>query len=281
MRQIVVSNESTVVADADVQAAVAAVQTQITEHFAPAYSGLSAVLHFQHGKPAAGVEVCHVLDDSDQAGALGYHELKPQGFPEGFVFARTTQEAGDPWTTTLSHEILEQLLDPYANWGTQAQLGGQTVLVALEDADPVEGDSYPINGVAVSNFVLPAWFAGTGGKVDYLGKLSRGLSLDAGGYIAYTADGVNWQQLTGRHTAERHKGAPPFTRRARRLRHPPHLARRAGAVNWTNLLSDIQKVLQAAPQVLQVVGQLGGIFSGLGLAPVGSAPPSLPVVQAP
>lgn len=61
------------------------------------------------------------------------------------------------WSTPFSHEIVEMLVDRGAqigvmhaggNWGT------------LEVADPVEHRAYRLDGVWVSDFALPAWFAG-------------------------------------------------------------------------------------------------------------------------
>src|SRR4051812_41625287 len=88
-RTIIISNESKTVFDADVRSAVAALQKQVDHDFAPAYSGLRADLKawsFTNGPVPAGTEVIHILDTTDQADALGYHELSPAGIPEGFVF---------------------------------------------------------------------------------------------------------------------------------------------------------------------------------------------------
>lgn len=61
------------------------------------------------------------------------------------------------WSTAFSHEIMETLVDggdqigvmhDNGNWGT------------LEVADPVHDRAYRLDGVWVSDFVLPAWFAG-------------------------------------------------------------------------------------------------------------------------
>jgi len=48
-----------------------------------------------------------ILDDSDQAGALGYHDLTSDGLPIGKVFAASDLKAGTSWTVTASHELLE------------------------------------------------------------------------------------------------------------------------------------------------------------------------------
>ena len=177
MRTILITNESTAVTDAQVQAAVAAIQVQIDRDFAPEW-GLSATLAFQHGAPPAGVEVIHVLDDSDQAGALGYHELDDADLPEGFVFAKTTIDAGEHWESCLSHETLEQTRRRRSATSlAQRPVGSRPSRPALayEVCDPVEDDEYTINGVPVSNFVTMSWFLPSvpaGRKVDFLGLLT-------------------------------------------------------------------------------------------------------------
>lgn len=291
-RQILVSNETTILTDAAVAAGVAAVQIQIDRDFAPAYSGLRADLVFwplSKGKPPAGKEIIHVVNNSDVAQAMGYHELNPAGYPEGFVAAQTTIQDGDPWTTTLSHEVLEQLLDPFANWTCQAvvPLKGN-VWVALECCDAVEGDSYLINGVAVSNFQYPAWFTGIqatqGAPVDYLAKLKSGLTLDTGGYVSISSDGVNWQQICRSRVRNRHEGDPlPFTRGARfDLHHAianlgtssAFHGRLFGARTASDWLGEISAALKIAPNLLATVGQLAEAFTPTPPTPTAAPKPA-------
>lgn len=240
MRTITIINQSTVVKDADFAAAVAACQRQVNEHFGPAWGGLVAKLFPQTAAPGATLNVpgerIYVLDDSDQQGALGYHELTQGDAPVGYVFVKTSEDAGDPWQTTLSHELLEQLADPYIDTCVEVELPhagrasgslfglfshrqGQIALVAYEVADPVENDSYPIDGVPVSNFVLPAWFQsastpGVAGPFDYLQKLTAPLTLTPGGYISYATRLGSWQQLAARQNVRPEK----YHRRGKKLR---------------------------------------------------------------
>jgi hypothetical protein len=262
LRSILVSNESTVVSDADAAAGVADVQDQINTDFAPAYSGLRADLVFwpkSKGSPPKNIEIIHILDNSDVADALGYHELNPAGYPEGFVFAKTTIDAGDPWETCFGHETLEQILDPYANWTVQAAMGQNVVWVALEDCDPCESDQYSPKGIPRTYFVLPLWFTGGAGQVDFLGKLKKGLSLDAGGYIAYADSSGQWGQVTGRQVHAHRAGAPKFSRKGRYALHTHHAMRGVSHTakmdmnGWLQLLSSL---LQIAPQLIQQVQQI-------------------------
>lgn len=228
MRTITIVNQSSVVSSADFAAAVAACQKQVNEHFSPLWGNLSVALVPQTAAPqspqSVAGEAIYVLDDSDQQGALGYHELTPGDAPVGYVFARTSQEANDPWQTTLSHELLEQIADPFISSCAEVQMQGhfgrlQDAIVAFEVCDPVENDSYLIDGVPVSNFVLPSWFQsantpGLTGPFDYLKKLSAPLSLTPGGYISYATRLGQWQQFSKRDGARPDK----YARRGKKLR---------------------------------------------------------------
>jgi hypothetical protein len=69
-------NESSVLKDAEVQATIKPLRTQVSRDFAPVW-GMDADLGFvaKNTKPTAKTWVIGVFDDSDQAGALGYHDL--------------------------------------------------------------------------------------------------------------------------------------------------------------------------------------------------------------
>jgi hypothetical protein len=77
--------------------------------------------------------------------------------------------SGQPWlqwSAKFSHEILEMLVDPYANVRTA---GGSLV----EVCDPVNGRTYRVLGVPVSDFMLPDWFFGGRGPHDAIGAFRR------------------------------------------------------------------------------------------------------------
>jgi len=204
-QQICVRNMSTVVSDAELQAALPAFQTQVSRDFAPVW-GLDATLTFlAKGTPTpAKAWLLVVLDDADQAGALGYHDLTAAGMSIGKVFAKTTKLDGGLWTVTFSHELLEMLADPNINLCAIDEDHGR--LYALEVCDACEADAlgYAIDGVMVSDFVLPGWFEPThvakGEKFAFRSHIKRPLQLLPGGYIGYydLRGGGGWQQLTAR-----------------------------------------------------------------------------------
>ena len=87
---------------------------------------------------------------------------------------------GSSVSACLSHELLELLGDPNAD-EFRSYVDGYEY--ALELCDAVESDTYVIDGVEVSNFVLPAFFGNDQtARVDYLGKLARPFETGVGGY---------------------------------------------------------------------------------------------------
>jgi hypothetical protein len=205
--KIAIINESHDVADRDVAPLVAALQRQVTEHFAPAW-GVPADLRFvpKGGLPHPGEWWVVLLDDADQAGALGYHDVTDQGLPLGKVFVRTTRLSGGHWTVTASHELLEMLGDPEINLTVFVQNRHHPTgrLYAYEVCDACEEDSfgYQIDGVLVSDFVYPSWFESfrtpKSTRFDYRDHIERPLELIKGGYIGYfdVTSGSGWQQET-------------------------------------------------------------------------------------
>jgi hypothetical protein len=219
--KIAILNESTVVTDAEVQACVNALAVQVARDFFP-WWGLMAQLNFHPSKIAPpNTWQLIVLDDSDQANALGYHELTAGGLPLGKIFARTDQQAGTSWTVTASHELLEMLADPNIELAAeQDSTAGAISFYSYEVCDAVEADNlgYKINGVLVSDFVFPAWFqAAAPGPRDLVGAVTQSFQLAPGGYISLlqVPGGAGWTQVT----ADLKPGGPtppPGSRRWRR-----------------------------------------------------------------
>jgi hypothetical protein len=220
--KIAVINKSTVEMETDeVQKVVAALQQQVSRDFYPAW-GLSADLRYAaDGNPQPGEWWLVILDDADQAGALGYHDVTSEGLPLGKVFAKTTRQYNEKWSVTASHELLEMLADPAINLTVfmEQQIGGR--LYAYEVCDACEADqfAYTINGVEVSDFVLPSWFESfrNQGPFDHQNRIHKPLTLLEGGYIGIydVASGGGWTQLTAEMINARAR-APVGSRRERR-----------------------------------------------------------------
>lgn len=184
----------------DLAKVVGALQTQVDRDFAPCW-GLSCKLDIQTA-PRAGVWRLIFLDDADQADALGYHELTPDGLPQGKVFVRTTLKDKQKPTVTASHELLEMLGDPKIDQVAQRFFVDRTY--ALENCDAVEEFEYLIDGISVSNFQLPRWFgmsisslvgaSRAQGAFDFMGKCGRPWQILPGGYMSIKEDG-GWSQV--------------------------------------------------------------------------------------
>jgi hypothetical protein len=230
--KIAVINQCSVLGDADVQPVVQALQTQVSRDFAPIY-GIDAQLIFVpkgHAAPSGTWQLV-LLDNSDQAGALGYHDLTNEGLPIGKVFAKTDIQYGANWTITTSHELLELLADPWINLTVFDQTSNTAgKLYAYEVCDAPEADQYAylIGNVHVSDFVYPAWFGvpGSHTKFDHMGKITRPLQLLHGGYIGVfdVTKGGGWTQITAEKVLHAHRN--DFKEGSRRER------RKRGSQDW-------------------------------------------------
>lgn len=239
LHQIALLNESTVVGDDEVAAIAKALQHQVNEDFRPIWGTNASVLAVPKGeKPSPGTWWLVLLDNMDEAGALGYHDLTPDQLPIGKIGAKTDQEYGAAVSVTCSHELLEMLGDPLINLLVEDPRKQR--LYAFENCDAVEADelSYERMGLQVSDFVLPTYFdvneAGKGHALSFKENVHEPFALAPGGYLSYREVGASeWKQVTAegaetaasgvatpvdRGTGERAPGFPEGSRRERRLR---------------------------------------------------------------
>lgn len=266
--QISVINESTVLTDAEVNPVVAALQQQVTSDFRPVW-GTDAELSLipQGSQPPAGSWWLVILDDSDQAGALGYHDLTPEGLPIGKVFAASDLKAGTSWSVTASHELLEMLADPNINLTVLVQNAangasgptGTGMLYAYEVCDACEDDSfgYQINNILVSDFVYPTWFETfrpQGTQFDHMRQIQNPLELLPNGYIGVfqIQSGSGWQQQTfEKHPANlRHRGHVGSRRERRsipRTQWLTSMAQRKISHNAQQYLQHLQTIQRRKP----------------------------------
>ncbi len=138
------------------------------------------------------------LDNADQPGALAYHDLTPDGLPESKVFVQTTIANNDLVSVSASHELVEMLVDPAINLLSTGP--DPKIIYAYESADPVEELSYPVNGIAMTDFVYPSYFEvfHKPGSVqfDRLKKVKKPFQILAGGYQIIFKNG-QWTQIFG------------------------------------------------------------------------------------
>jgi hypothetical protein len=199
-----VQNLSTLVTSEDVYSMVLLVARQLRENVAPTWGLIPpSVLYLGSPTEFKCDAIIGILDDADQAGDLGWHSEGPNADVYGRVFAAPVlQNGGNALTndlsvcSVLSHECIEVLGDSDCNRWAMRDDGSQ---VAVELADPVEGDSYqiiirsPLETVTgtVSDFVLPAWFDPDAdpGATDYMGLVTSPFQVRDTGYVITMAAG--------------------------------------------------------------------------------------------
>lgn len=198
--------------DDDIQIALRAVNRQIKEDFEP-YWSIGATLRLEGRSTARknsppvdmrGDAIIYLRAAADSDGALGFHDSHYRGIPYGIVFTDISDELAESWTTTMSHEALELIGDPEVNllvMGPHPTKKRHTVFHWYEMCDAVQAESYKIDEVEVSNFVLPLYFTGgeeRGGRNDFLGnrhggRTLRSFSANPGGYFGF------FDPRTGKH----------------------------------------------------------------------------------
>jgi hypothetical protein len=167
---------------------VAALQRFLDDCFVPVW-GTTAHLKIA-ARPKRGTWTLVFLDHADPDDDQGYHELTLHNLPLSRVFVTTTIRQGDKVSVTACHELCEMLVDPAINlWADN----GRSTSYAYEVCDPVEEDEFDVDGVLMSNFVLPAYFEAfrkpRSTKFDYLGLLKAPLTLRPGGYVTTNSRG--------------------------------------------------------------------------------------------
>jgi hypothetical protein len=242
----IVNHTNGQLSDEEVQVGIRAINRQIAHDFEP-YWSLGAELrlegHTAGSEPdklalpeLRGDAVIYLWDKVDVAGALGYHDLNARGIPFGLVFTEISQQLGEAWTVTASHEALELIGDADVNllvMGPHPQDPTKTVFFWYEMCDAVQAESYKVDGVDVSNFLLPLYFtsdAEEGGRNDFLGRLYDGQALQSfginpGGYVGFFNPETNQHETFSRKddkTATKRlavKGKAAITRRSMRYKY--------------------------------------------------------------
>lgn len=188
MSDILIINRSKLIMDAEIDPVLEAINRQIIGDFAPEW-GVDGTVHFGQA-PASAWQF--VLQDSiDDSNALGYH-VDENGLVSAIIDIEACKASGADWRTVLGHEVLEALADPLTS--RMAPNG----IDIVEVCDPVEEDTYIIDGVPVTNFVLPAYFGFNSStmydKNEWLKAPAP--ALRPGGYIMQLVNG-QWTNTFG------------------------------------------------------------------------------------
>ena len=178
--------DGSVVPMASLQQYQAALQQQVNMDLLPVWgvrANISVLAAGDEVPPGTWpIKIVDSLDDN----AGGVH-LDDQGQP----YAEAVN--GAQLSIAISHELLEMLVDPWGNRFSEAadidpNSDGHQVFYLVEVCDPCETTSYPIDGVPVSDFVLPSFYdPNATGPVNFLNDLAGPLptTISQGCYISW------------------------------------------------------------------------------------------------
>jgi hypothetical protein len=188
---VAISNQSNMVlTDYQIIRMIPSLQRQVSEHFQPAWGIGAQIIFCEHNPPkdAYQIVVYDKARSKDDDGYLGYH-FSPEGYPIASIFALDDMSEDGSISETLSHELLEMLVDPACNlyahrpaWGTRPGRG-----YFYEVCDPVQSLKYEIDGIRVSDFVYPEWYEYVwkrgSRRFDHLDKVKSPFEVLTGGYV--------------------------------------------------------------------------------------------------
>jgi len=179
-----------------VQSVASALNTQVTRDLPQFWPIQATVQYLPRGtRVPVGVWAVRLVDHLPP-GEGGFH-LDKHNQPFAKVIASAQS---DEWTIDASHETIEMLVDPYGNRlhtshaiattkdGVKDVAGVFEYLV--EACDPCEADAfaYPIQGVAVSDFITPHYYDSIvtpGTRYSFTGAIKAPRQLLKGGYISF------------------------------------------------------------------------------------------------
>lgn len=173
-----------------------ALQKQITRDVAPAWHLPATVVAQPDPKKVPhGYWPITIMGDIKEPGALGYHsDLHNQPF--------SVVQYDHDWPTTCSHELPEMLGDPFGSRmivGDSLVRSQGRVQYLLELCDPCEAFVYSVDGVRVSDFLLPAYhnpFGRPQTPCSFTGRIKKPREVPAGGYLSWFVPktGEWWQR---------------------------------------------------------------------------------------
>lgn len=218
MVDIVLVNASHVLTDAEISATISTFQKWDDDMLRPAWGfdvckySFMTWSEFEQNQDE-NIWPIFINNHSTDPGVGGFHDDEA-GRIFGRVFAGDALRYGISWTVDASHEAAEIRGNPTIDKTVNIR-GGMIALREL--CDPVEADEQAIDvdGVKLSNFVLPSYFDNGPGPWDYQNKLTGPCpTLTVGGYQSLYVYGA-WTQITASYI-----GGPQSYRsqRARRIK---------------------------------------------------------------
>jgi len=193
------------------------------------------VFAFERAIGAQGVNtwLLELLNDSSEAGALGWHEDPNKGdhsvrglqshnkLPLMKIFCKTSKEAGIQPSEVVIHELAEALVDPWVVNGEERKYLNveKKEWYIAEVGDPVQGRGYDLGapygrstGIVVADFAYPRWWLQPQGRpatsiasderiwtgaVPKLGVAPFELAPEGYMSVAPENEPENWSQIYG------------------------------------------------------------------------------------
>lgn len=245
--------------DESVSKVIRAINRQVREDFEPVWhssgrlrlEGSDSPAELQRPQEVTGCAVIYLWDSvADESSVLTYHANNNFGRPFGAVFTHLSRSLGEHWSVALSQQALGLLVDAHVNRfaaGPHPTDPARLVFHWLEVCDAVQAETYETDGVTVSNFVYPLYFAigeQVGARNDFLNRRHgsrtlRAFGVNPGGSIGFVNPNTGRDEvftLEGDNQAQRRlslKGQiDPRLRRSNRYAHLQRRARLRTADAW-------------------------------------------------
>jgi hypothetical protein len=196
-------NRTSVKLGIDFDVLIAALQKYVDEYLAPVWATPAKLVKKQAPQPdswtmmfldtAAPEDVSDLgLSESDRSKLLGRHKIELHGLPLAMIFVKSTLCAKsalrirdrDKVSMSASHELAEMLVDPGNNlWCERSE----RTFYAYEVCDAVEEEYFLVDGIAMSDFVYPAYFdvfrKPNSTQFDHMKKIDRPFQILKQGYM--------------------------------------------------------------------------------------------------
>ena len=168
----------------------AALQTQVTRDFAPHWCASAVIAAAPFEAIQAGYCPVIVQDTLETEGACGLHRTEADEAPYIVL------PYGPTWSLSASHAVLQMLADPTGSSrraGPSRMPGQGTVEYLVDVCAPCQdiACAYTIDGVVVSDFCTPEFFAGpaaSGPSRSFTGAVREALRPAANGLLTWLAD---------------------------------------------------------------------------------------------
>jgi len=191
-------SESQKVGFSEVTQIAAAIQKQITRDFSPVWNIPATMDAFSRLEDIPPDYWAIIIRDDIGVDAAGIH-LDRNGQPYALVVASNAT------ALTVSHEVLEMLVDPFGDRFIASQSikpGQGRVNYLVEACDPCEGEQfgYRINGILVSDFYTPNYFDpvfSPAVRYSFTGAITQPRQVLKDGYISWRIPetGEWWQGI--------------------------------------------------------------------------------------